>query len=500
MRYAIVSDIHANLQAWNAVLADIGSVGADRILCLGDVVGYGPDPVAVLQSVHRHVHNLVLGNHDAVVCGKMSAAVFNERARQMIFWTRTRLGRRAGEFFSTLPLTLAGDGFRCAHGSFVNPGAFDYILEPEDALASWNAVPEPLLFVGHSHAAALFVIGRSGTPHRIEAQDFTLEPGKRYIVNVGSVGSPRDGDARASYALYDTERATVEFRRIPFDFDAFRAAVAAAGLDPANVPALRRDPRANLAAVREALDFSPPAKSAEAVRNAVEVGDVERSLRRTASRWRRFAVAAAALAVVCTVGAFALARSQAAAERPAQEVVPAEPYEAISANNVHSLTTGNLPVFPACVDSDGGLRPWRVHYGDRKAQSVEMAQGTAAGGRTPLPVAVLKSSDRSLPFALEAPAITREANQQFQLQGQLRHGQTFKGELHVVVDIQRDSGEWVSNFETAKFAAKQRKTPEVVEFTRKTKFPNYVRAFRVRLAGEFSGECRVELLACQLAK
>ena len=129
MRFAIVSDLHSNLQAWNAVLLDIRSQKLDRIICLGDVVGYGPDPAEVLRSVHANVNHLVLGNHDAVVCGKMDETLFNESARQIIDWTRGQLNREARRFLGSLPLSLDAGLFRCAHGDFSEPGAFNHATE-----------------------------------------------------------------------------------------------------------------------------------------------------------------------------------------------------------------------------------------------------------------------------------------------------------------------------------------------------------------------------------
>ena len=103
MRYAIVSDIHSNLQAWNAVLIDIHSMGVDRIICLGDVVGYGPDPAAVLTSVHSHVHHLLLGNHDAVIGNRLDVEIFNDQACKIIEWTKERLDDSAVQLFAELP-------------------------------------------------------------------------------------------------------------------------------------------------------------------------------------------------------------------------------------------------------------------------------------------------------------------------------------------------------------------------------------------------------------
>lgn len=482
MRYAIVSDLHANAQAWNAVLTDIGSNKVERILCLGDLVGYGPDPVKVMESVHRHVHALVLGNHDAVVCGKMAPDTFNARARQMILWTQTQVGRRAREFLGSLPLTLTGPGFRCAHGGFANPAAFDYILEPQDAAANWHAAPEPLLLVGHSHTPGIFVLGHSGVPRAVEAQDFSLEPGKRYIVNVGSVGSPRDGDTRACYVLFDDATGNVVFRRIPFDLDAFRDAVVKAGLSPEDLPLLRRDPRLRLASVREQLDFSPATKQEHEAQDVTAVGDVAVSLRRKAARWRGVAAAAALLAVVGTLGAFAVANR----ERPLAEAVPSAPLEAVT-TLVPSAAGGSfLPELPDRVGADGGARPWRVVYGDRRTQAV---LATPATGDTPCRFA-LRSGGTQHALRLEAPSVRlADGEEKLFLFGEARKSEGYEGHVALVVDILRATPdgreEWVSNYETVEFR-KPHQGWETAKLTHD--FPKATRQVRIAVVGNFRGE------------
>ncbi|MBQ7667611.1 MAG: metallophosphoesterase family protein, partial [Kiritimatiellae bacterium] len=262
MRYAIVSDIHGNLQAWNTVLADAAVRGVERILCLGDVVGYGPQPAQTLRSVHSKCAAFTLGNHDAVICGRMPAEAFNDRARRSIEWSKRRLGAAAAAFFADLPLAIVGDDVRCTHGSPADPASFAYVNTADDAAEAFRAVSEQLLFCGHTHTPALFVIGESGVARETEPRDFALESGKRYLVNVGSVGSPRGGDPRASYVIWDDAAKSVYFVRVSFDLDSFRAAVAAAAcgvdpLSPGDVPLLASASGATVAQVREETDFSP---------------------------------------------------------------------------------------------------------------------------------------------------------------------------------------------------------------------------------------------------
>ncbi len=392
MRIAVLSDIHSNLRAWNAVLADIASLKADRILCLGDLVGYGPSPVEVLASAYRHVHGFVLGNHDAVVAGKMSPDVFNDRARRLILWTRDRIGPRGARFLGQLPLVLSGNGMRCAHANFVRPAAFDYILEPEDAAANWAVASEQILFVGHTHVPQLFVVGASGTPHRLDAQDFQMEDGKRYIVNVGAVGLPRDPDGRASYAIYDDAARTVVFRRVPFDMDAFRDDVARAGLDPADVSLLGADPRRRLAALREEPDFAPPRRAEDEASGVVSERSVEVALRRKVERWRTAAFAAVLAAAVLATGVAALLLSREGRQSADTPDSPdaADSFDALAnaaAGRLDDFNSGAniLPPLPSEIGPDGRFGGWGLHLDDRLRQTLTLVPDIGpTGDETPV--------------------------------------------------------------------------------------------------------------------
>ncbi len=366
MRYAIVSDIHANLQAWNAVLLDIRSQKVDRIICLGDIVGYGPNPAEVLKSVHANVDHVVLGNHDAVICGKMDVDLFNDAARDIILWTREQLNDHAIHFLASLPLSLAGHFFRCTHAEFSRPAMFDYIFDPPDAIPSWQTVDEQLLFVGHTHRSCIHLLGRSGTPRVVEAQDFMLQPHKRFLVNVGSVGQPRDGDARACYCIFDAAEQTIWWRRIPFDIDAYRAAIQAAGISEAPSYFLRYDPRRGTKPLREMLNFSPARTEAKAARNVVAVQQLE-ALRRNMQRWR-YLTAAVAAAAVCALSAMgaawwrhahrALTIRDASATPIAARVVPAE---------------RNILAVPDVETAAGQpITAWTVELGHRGRQSISV--------------------------------------------------------------------------------------------------------------------------------
>ena len=257
MRYAIISDLHANKQAFKAVLTDIKSIGADQIICLGDVVGYGPRPAEVLEMAYDNVSYFVLGNHDAVVANIMSPDCFNDKAKRLIEWTCSQLDSKAAKFFGEVPLLLTGKNFRCAHAEFEDPRRFGYIFDNDTALKSFNLTEEQLLFIGHSHVPGMFVIGESGRPHWMHTQDFATESVKRYIVNVGSVGQPRDKDCRASYCIFDDKTMGVAFRRIPFDIDAYRADLRKKKLPESSSYFLKIADNLPEEHIRDVIDFSP---------------------------------------------------------------------------------------------------------------------------------------------------------------------------------------------------------------------------------------------------
>ena len=239
MLYAIVSDIHGNYTAWAAVLEDIRSIGVERIVCLGDVVGYGPEPGRCVQSIRDVAYACILGNHDAVVTKKLDSRAFNEHARKLIEWTELQLNPEEIEYLSTLNYEFSEENFRCVHGDCDAPHEFNYIVDCDDARLTWNKITEHIVFCGHSHLPAVFVTTRDGSEMcSLPAQDFSLEEQNRYIVNVGSVGSPRDDDLRASYVLFDSETKSIFFRRICYDFNEFRERVRFVGLNESDVPLL----------------------------------------------------------------------------------------------------------------------------------------------------------------------------------------------------------------------------------------------------------------------
>jgi predicted phosphodiesterase len=230
MRIAVVSDIHSNLAALDAVLGAIGSV--DAIWHLGDVVGYGPQPVEVVERL-RHAGAVgVRGNHDDAAAGGTSIELFNPDGHRAMDWTRARIDERVRSYLAGLPERRVpeGSGFTLVHGSPLDP-IWEYVDSPGVAQANLAAFDTPYCLIGHTHVPLVFreskgrmrmIVVDAGA--RLALDD------RRLILNPGSVGQPRDGDPRAGYLVVDTDAAAVTWTRIEYDVAATKAAMSAAGL------------------------------------------------------------------------------------------------------------------------------------------------------------------------------------------------------------------------------------------------------------------------------
>ena len=231
MRAAILSDIHGNLEALNAVLADAAERGGvDEVWCMGDTVGYGPDPGACLDTVLGMDHVLVAGNHDWAAVGKVSLADFNPHAAAACRWTAEQLSPEQARHLAELPLRVEREPFTMVHGSPRDP-VWEYILSLGVAQACFPHFSTPYCFVGHSHIP--FICRQS--QGRAELVELPLDGPSplgqdRLIVNPGSVGQPRDGDPGASYAIYQEEESSLEFRRVPYDLVTTQRKMRLAGL------------------------------------------------------------------------------------------------------------------------------------------------------------------------------------------------------------------------------------------------------------------------------
>jgi diadenosine tetraphosphatase ApaH/serine/threonine PP2A family protein phosphatase len=233
MRYAFIADVHANLEALTAVLADIAPLSPDRIVCLGDMVGYGPDPRACLALLREKQVPMIAGNHDLAVCNRLTTQYFHSEAQASVRWTQDELSEEDKTFLSGLSLLGEADLFMAAHGTLYRPEMFEYILSVFDAQMSFEAFEVAFGFVGHSHVPAMFV--QDGDRIEILQQpEVTVPEPLRAIVNVGSVGQPRDGNPKAAYVLFDTETRVVNLRRVAYDIDCTVRKILATRLPPIN--------------------------------------------------------------------------------------------------------------------------------------------------------------------------------------------------------------------------------------------------------------------------
>jgi diadenosine tetraphosphatase ApaH/serine/threonine PP2A family protein phosphatase len=229
VRYAVLSDIHANLEALQAVLAD-AAPRTDALLCLGDLVGYGADPIECIETLASRAQTLVGGNHEHAVAGLIDLEWFNPHARAAAEWTRQRLDDDHRAYLASLPLVAQVGDATLVHASPDRPDEWDYLLTAQDGFDAFAAFTTRLCFVGHSHLAGAWSLGSSGPEHRAGAVEVELERGRRYLVNVGSVGQPRDRDPRAAYAIWDSERGTISTRRVVYDVATAREKILRGGL------------------------------------------------------------------------------------------------------------------------------------------------------------------------------------------------------------------------------------------------------------------------------
>ena len=232
MRALIVSDVHSNLAAFEAVIADAeGRGGFDEIWSLGDLVGYGPEPSECVELLRSYSHRAVVGNHDLAAIGELSLEQFNPYAAAANRWTAEQLTREQAQFIGAQPLTLEIDEFTLAHGSPRNP-IWEYVVTVEAAIGCFTHIDTYWCLVGHSHMPFLCVprgtadAAFMGFP---EGREVRLDD-DAVVINPGSVGQPRDGDARASYLVYDDATQTVEHRRVEYDIAATQAKMRRHGL------------------------------------------------------------------------------------------------------------------------------------------------------------------------------------------------------------------------------------------------------------------------------
>ena len=226
--------MHGNLEALTAVLADAAAAGAHAVLSLGDLVGYGADPVACVERVGELAVAAVAGNHEHGALGLMSLEWFNPVAKAAALWTRARLDDDHGRYLEALPLKRTFEEATLVHASPRQPEEWDYLISAEDGFEVFGHFQTRLCFVGHSHRPDVWSLGSSGPEHGglrgTQPGTVRLEDGRRYIINAGSVGQPRDRDPRAAYAIWDRDERSVTIRRVAYDHRLAARKILGAGL------------------------------------------------------------------------------------------------------------------------------------------------------------------------------------------------------------------------------------------------------------------------------
>ncbi len=214
MKYAIFSDVHANLHALNRVLDDIASHNPDKVVCLGDLVGYGAFPNPVVDKVREACDIVIAGNHDHAAVGLTDVSFFNEFAHRAVMWTRDQLTTDNIKWLQSQPLVKVDGEVQFVHASPVEPARWYYIFSKDDAQMAMQAALAGTVFVGHTHVPF----------------DYMTRNGR--IINVGSAGQPRDGDPRAAWTLFDSESGERKLMRVEYDVHAAKDAIIIEGLPP----------------------------------------------------------------------------------------------------------------------------------------------------------------------------------------------------------------------------------------------------------------------------
>lgn len=230
MRYAIFSDVHSNLEALRAVIEALKAESPDRYLCIGDIVGYAANPRECIEEVKAVASLSVAGNHDWATIDLTSAENFNPAARQAISWTRRYLDADNRQFLESLQLIYKNDDLTLVHGTLDNPQDFNYMLDEYNAARTFNLLETGICFIGHTHIPAVFMKDKSGEISYSEDAVININENNSYIINVGSVGQPRDGNPDACFCIYDSGLKSVNIKRIKYDFQSARNKIIEAGL------------------------------------------------------------------------------------------------------------------------------------------------------------------------------------------------------------------------------------------------------------------------------
>jgi predicted phosphodiesterase len=228
MKYAIIADIHGNLEAFHVVLEDIRAQKATHIVCLGDIVGYNANPKECLDLIRQMNIPCVKGNHDEYCSTNDHLEGFNPHAAEAVHWTRNQITDDDKEWLHNLKYTRMAANFTMVHATLDAPERWGYVFDKLAAAASFPYQTTQLCFFGHTHVPVAFMrdtVVRGGTYSK-----FKIDPSKKYFINVSAVGQPRDNNPKCGYVIYDQEAATIELRRLDYDIATTQKKIRAAGL------------------------------------------------------------------------------------------------------------------------------------------------------------------------------------------------------------------------------------------------------------------------------
>lgn len=214
MRYAIISDIHSNLEALNSAMDYIEQDNIDDIICLGDVVGYGPRPNECVEIIRQNCKICLMGNHDHAVIGLTDINYFNQYARDSVLWTQKQLSPENKNFLKDLPFRYEMDEVLFVHSTPINPEEWNYIFSDYDARQNLTQISQNVVFIGHSHIPVIFPLDH---PSFLKEQFQLDSEDERYIINVGSVGQPRNNDPRACFVIFDDKEKSIQYVRLEYD-------------------------------------------------------------------------------------------------------------------------------------------------------------------------------------------------------------------------------------------------------------------------------------------
>jgi predicted phosphodiesterase len=230
MKYAILADIHGNLEAFEVVLRDVEKQKCTHVACLGDIVGYNANPKECLDTIRAMNIPCVKGNHDEFCSSDVPMEGFSPHAAEAGNWTRGKLPEEDRQWLRELKFLRLVSNFTIVHATLDAPQRWGYVFDKLAAAASFTYQNTPVCFFGHTHVPVAFIrdsVVRGGTYSK-----FRVEPGRKYFVNVGAVGQPRDGNPKAAYVIYDMDEGSIELRRLDYDIPGAQKKILDAGLPP----------------------------------------------------------------------------------------------------------------------------------------------------------------------------------------------------------------------------------------------------------------------------